>query len=323
MAENSGGVQTRSCHWKCVQCGFALPELPQNAQLPFCPQCKAEQKQKTRCVKCAPVLYSPDCDKCQAPQKPTPVPPEVKVIEPQGNPNTSDEGKEKLEAYQPPELHTSEEETSPPHRQSPPGEPIQAVLPPIIQAIELPSPQPENCHQESGSIEQQPSPGVAIGDKTPQPSPPSSPSSTENDKTSSASLLQKDSDKQPLTKVVEPCSAVNIDSECSPTEENNKGEGPSKAALVTGQRDAESKGSDSSVPNLGYGKVFGSGEHDKSAKENEGATFNTDINENERRQQGEGQEQQKEQNQMEEVDKEQIKEATKNIQDNKVIQSSP
>ena len=321
MAETSGGAQPS--HRECVQCGFALTELPRNAQLLSCPECKADQKPKTRCVKCAPDLYSPDCHKCQAPQKPTLVPPEVKVTAPQGNPNTSDEGKEKPEAYQPPELHTSEEETSPPHRQSPPGEPIQAVLPPIIQAIELPSPQPENCHQESGSIEQQPSPEVATGDKTPQPSPLSSPSSTENDKTSSASLLQKNSDKQPLSKAVEPLAAGHTDSECSPTEENNKGEGPSKAALVTGQRDAESKGSDSSVPNLGYGKAFGSGENDKSAKENEGATFNTDINENERRQQGERQEQQKEQNQMEEADKERIKEETKNIQDNKVIQSSP
>ena len=116
---------------------------------------------------------------------------------------------------------------------------------------------------------------------------------------------------------------MHTDSECSPTEEDNKGEGPSKAALVTGQSDSESKGSDSSVPNLGYGKVFGNGENDKSAEENKGATFNTNINENERRQQGERQEKQKEQNQMEEVDKERIKEATKKIQDNKVIQSSP
>ena len=309
--------QTQPSHWECVQCGFALTELPRNAQLLSCPQCNGEQIPKTRCVQCATDLDSPDqpnCYKCLAQQKPAPVPPGVKVTEPQGNPNTSGEGNGKPEAYQPPELHMSEEETSPPHGQSPPGP---------IHAIEPPSPQPEKFPQESGSTEQQPSTAL---NKT--PSPPSSPSSTEKDRTFSASLLPKDSDKQPLSKAVE----------CSPTEENSKEEGPSKAALVTGKissgeeffdalpslhkREAESHDSDSFVPKVDYRKVFGSRKSDKSAEENKGAASSTNINENERRQQHERQEQQKKQKQMEEADKEREKEETKNTQDNKVIQSS-
>ena len=319
MAETSGGAQPSHC--ECVQCGFVLRELPGNASLLSCPECKDEQKSKIRCVQCSTDLDSPDrpnCHKCQALQKPTPVPPEEKVTAPQGNPNTSDEGKGEPEAYQPPELHMSEEETSPPHGQSPPGEPIHAIVPP--------SPMPDKCPQESVSTEQQSSPAVETGDKT--PSPPSSPSSTEKDRTFSASLLPKDSDKQPLSKAVE----------CSPTEENSKEEGPSKAALVTGKinsdeeffdalpslhkRDAESHDSDSFVPKVDYRKVFGSRKSDKSAEENKGAASSTNVDENERRQQHERQEQQKKQKQMEEADTEREKEETKNTQENKVIQNS-
>ena len=326
MAETSGGAQPS--HWECVLCGFELPELPRNAPLLNCPECKAEKKSKTRCVQCSTDLDSPDrpnCHKCQAPQKPTPVPPEEKVTAPQGNHNTSDEGKGEPEAYQPPELHTSEEETSLPHGQSPPGEPIQA--------IELPSPQPEKFPQESGSTEQQPSPALETGDKT--SSPPTSPSSTEKDRTLSATLLPKDSDKQPLPKAVEPRAAGHTDSECSPTEENSKEEGRSKAALVTGKissdeeffdalpslhkGDPGSHDSDNSAPKLDYIKMFGSRESDKSAKENEGAASSTNINESERRQR---QEEQKKQKQMEKADKEREKEETKNTQDNKVFQNS-